>query len=74
MSNINSKRLFNASCIALTVTAMTFAIRAGILGQLGTDFGLNDRQLGYINQMAFWGFPWLRSWEDFFTTPSGRRS
>ena len=57
MSNINSKRLFNASCIALTVTAMTFAIRAGILGQLGTDFGLNDRQLGYINQMAFWGFP-----------------
>jgi len=57
MQNINSKRLFNASCIALTVTAMTFAIRAGILSQLGADFGLTDRQLGYINQMAFLGFP-----------------
>lgn len=53
----NTKRLFNASCIALTVTAMTFAIRAGILGQLGADFGLTDKELGYINQMAFLGFP-----------------
>ena len=57
MSTINAKRLFNASCIALTVTAMTFAIRAGILSQLGTDFGLTDKQLGYVNQMAFLGFP-----------------
>ena len=57
MQNVNTKRLFNASCIALTVTAMTFAIRAGILSQLGTDFGLTDRQLGHINQMAFFGFP-----------------
>ena len=54
---VNRKRLFNASCIALTVTAMTFAIRAGILSQLGTDFGLSDRQLGFVNQMAFLGFP-----------------
>lgn len=36
---------------------MTFAIRAGILGQLGTDFGLHDTQLGWINAMAFLGFP-----------------
>jgi len=36
---------------------MTFAIRAGILGQLGTGFGLTNIQLGYINSMAFWGFP-----------------
>jgi len=36
---------------------MTFAIRAGILGQLGTGFGLTNTQLGYINSMAFWGFP-----------------
>lgn len=57
MSQIHSKRLFNASCIALTVTAMTFAIRAGILSQLGTDFDLTDTQLGYVNQMAFLGFP-----------------
>ncbi|MEL6989824.1 MAG: MFS transporter, partial [Bacteroidota bacterium] len=45
------------SCIALIVTAMTFAIRAGILSQLGTDFGLNDKELGWVNSMAFLGFP-----------------
>lgn len=54
---ISRKKLFLASCVALTVTAMTFAIRAGILTQLGTDFGLNDRQLGWVNSMAFLGFP-----------------
>lgn len=57
MNTINKSRLFNASCIALIVTAMTFAIRAGILPQLGADFGLSDTQLGHINKMAFWGFP-----------------
>lgn len=57
MQNVNRGRLFNASCIALAVTAMTFAIRAGILSQLGTDFGLSDTQLGWVNSMAFWGFP-----------------
>ncbi|MEL7298069.1 MAG: MFS transporter [Pseudomonadota bacterium] len=46
-----------ASCLALTVTAMTFAIRAGILTQLGDDFNLTDRELGWINAMAFLGFP-----------------
>lgn len=57
MQNVNRGRLFNASCIALAVTAMTFAIRAGILSQLGTEFGLSDTQLGWVNSMAFWGFP-----------------
>lgn len=57
MQNVNQKQLFNASCIALIVTAMTFAIRAGILGQLGTDFQLNDQELGWVNSMAFLGFP-----------------
>ena len=54
---ISKKTLFNASCIALIVTAMTFAIRAGILVELGNDFNLNNTQLGWINSMAFWGFP-----------------
>ncbi len=53
----NSNKLFIASCLALTVTAMTFAIRAGILGQLGQEFALSDTELGWINSMAFWGFP-----------------
>ena len=51
------QRLFTACCIALTVTAMTFAIRAGILTDLSAEFGLNDRELGWINAMAFFGFP-----------------
>lgn len=53
----NSNRLFIASCLALVVTAMTFSIRAGILGQLSTDFGLTDADLGWINATAFLGFP-----------------
>lgn len=55
--NTHSKTLFVLSCIALTVTAMTFAIRAGILGQLGVEYGLTDTQLGWVNSMAFLGFP-----------------
>jgi len=56
-TNHNGNKLFVASCLALTVTAMTFAIRAGILGQLGQEFALSDTELGWINSMAFWGFP-----------------
>lgn len=50
-------RIFAASCLALTVTAMTFAIRAGILSELSASFTLSDTQLGWINSMAFLGFP-----------------
>lgn len=57
MNQINNNRLFVAACVSLIVTAMTFAIRAGILGQLGTDFQLSDTELGWVNSMAFLGFP-----------------
>jgi MFS family permease len=57
MKAINADRLFTASCMALVVTSMTFAIRAGMLKQLGIDFGLNDSELGWITGMAFFGFP-----------------
>ncbi len=53
----HSSLLFRACCLALTVTAMTFAIRAGILNQLSQDFGLSNSQLGWVNSMAFLGFP-----------------
>lgn len=55
----NRDRLFLASCIALIVTSMTFAIRAGILTDLALDpnFGLGDKELGWVNSMAFYGFP-----------------
>jgi MFS transporter, putative metabolite:H+ symporter len=55
--DINQKRLFYASCFALITTAFSFSIRAGILPQLGTEFGLSAEQLGYINSMWFLGFP-----------------
>ncbi|MCL6260834.1 MFS transporter [Aquiflexum sp. TKW24L] len=55
--NLNKSALFNASCFALITTAFTFAIRAGILPQLGEEFGLTAEQLGFINSMWFLGFP-----------------
>lgn len=55
--NINKSALFNGSCFALITTAFTFAIRAGILPQLGQEFGLSGEQLGFINSMWFLGFP-----------------
>ena len=55
--SINRDALFNASCLALITTAFSFSIRAGILPQLGEQFGLNAEQLGFINSMWFLGFP-----------------
>ncbi|WP_375326056.1 sugar MFS transporter [Flagellimonas sp. GZD32] len=57
MKNVNKNQLFLAACISLVVTSMTFAIRAGILTQLGEEFGISNQQLGWINSMAFLGFP-----------------
>lgn len=54
---VNRSKLMWMSCIALTVTAMTFAVRAGILGDLSTEFSLNNTELGWVNSMAFLGFP-----------------
>lgn len=54
---INRNRLFWLSCLSLIVTAMTFAIRAGILTQLSDEFALSDTELGWVNSMAFLGFP-----------------
>lgn len=54
---VSESKLFIACCLALTVTSMTFAIRAGILGQLSESFGFSDTELGWINSMAFLGFP-----------------
>ncbi|NUQ25005.1 MAG: MFS transporter [Saprospiraceae bacterium] len=57
MEYINRDRLFLASCVALVVTSMTFAIRAGMINPLGVQFGLSNEQLGWIASMAFLGFP-----------------
>ncbi|HVF97652.1 MAG TPA: MFS transporter [Flavisolibacter sp.] len=57
MNAINRKQLFVASCLALLVTSLSFGIRAGILGTLGTEFGLSAGELATISATAFWGFP-----------------
>ena len=49
-------QLFYASCIALIVTAMSFAIRGNIVADLGAKFQLSKEQLGLITGTAFWGF------------------
>ncbi|MEL6925047.1 MAG: MFS transporter, partial [Bacteroidota bacterium] len=54
---VNDKRLFYASCFALITTAFSFSIRAGVMPQLEEQLGLSATQLGFINQMWFWGFP-----------------
>ncbi len=56
MENVNQKRLFIASCLALLVTAITFAIRAKIEGVFSSDYGLTKEQIGYAFGPAFWGF------------------
>lgn len=56
MENANQKRLFIAACLALLVTAITFAIRAKIEGVFTTDYGLTKEQIGYAFGPAFWGF------------------
>jgi MFS family permease len=57
MQTIHRGQLFTASCLALLVTSLSFGIRAGILGRLGVEFGLDKAELGTIAATAFWGFP-----------------
>jgi putative MFS transporter len=57
MSGHNNLRLFYGSCLALITTAFSYSIRAGILPQLGAEYGISAQQLGFINQMWFLGFP-----------------
>jgi MFS family permease len=53
----NKKKLFFASRIALIATAMTFAIRADLLGNtFGEVFKLNNEEIGWCIGTAFWGF------------------
>ena len=57
MNTIHRNKLFVAACLSLLVTSLSFGIRAGILGGLGTQFNLNASQLASIAATAFWGFP-----------------
>lgn len=57
MADINRNRLFAASCIALLLTAMTFAFRARLETVFGpAGAGLTLEQIGFAFMPAFWGF------------------
>jgi predicted MFS family arabinose efflux permease len=56
VSEAHRRRLFVASCMALTATAVTFAIRGDILGDLGTRFSLTNEDLGKAAGAWAYGF------------------
>src|SRR5262245_45922331 len=53
---MNPSRLFQASCVALIVTAMSFALRCAAMGAWTSEFHLTNEQVGWIASTAFWGF------------------
>ena len=56
MENIKKTQLFNASCVALVVTALAFATRGSFVQAWATEFSLTHTQVGWIVGTAFWGF------------------
>jgi len=55
-ATIQANKLFLASRIALIFTAMTFALRASVVGAWGAEFHLTNEQIGWIFSPAFYGF------------------
>ncbi len=55
MKSVDRNRLFIASCLALLVTSMTFAIRSKIESEFG-GYGLTKEEIGWAFGPAFWGF------------------
>jgi MFS family permease len=53
---INPSRLFIASCLALLVTSLTFAVRAKLEGEFGRLYGISKADIGWAFGPAFWGF------------------
>ena len=56
LEGIHRDRLFVASCCALAVSAVAFAVIGDILGALKSQFILDNQQVGYIGGAAIWGF------------------
>jgi MFS family permease len=55
-SKIKKTPLFNASCVALVVTALSFATRGSFVEAWAVEFNLTHAQVGWIVGTAFWGF------------------
>jgi MFS family permease len=56
MEKIRKALLFNASCLALVVTALAFGTRGGFITPWMQEFSLTGAQVGWIVGTAFWGF------------------
>ena len=56
MDTVKKSLLFNASCVALVVTALAFATRGSFVQAWATEFNLTHTQVGWIVGTAFWGF------------------
>ena len=56
MDKIKKAMLFNASCVALVVTALSFGTRGGFISPWMEEFNLTGAQVGWIVGTAFWGF------------------
>ena len=56
MDTIKKTQLFNASCVALVVTALAFATRGSFVEAWAAEFNLTHTQVGWIVGTAFWGF------------------
>jgi MFS family permease len=56
MDSVKKNLLFNASCVALVVTALAFATRGSFVEAWATEFNLTHTQVGWIVGTAFWGF------------------
>lgn len=55
--DVPARKLFILSCVALTVTSMTFAIRAGMMVTLEGEFALTAAQVSLAAAMFGYGFP-----------------
>ena len=56
LEGIHRDRLFVASCCALAVSAVAFAVIGDILTTLKSQFVLSNQEVGYIGGAAIWGF------------------
>src|SRR5262245_1827211 len=56
LTETRRRRLFVASCMALIATAVSFAIRGDILGDLGSRFQLSNEDLGKAAGAWAYGF------------------
>jgi fucose permease len=56
LEGVHRDRLFVASCCALAVSAVAFAVIGDILMTLKSQFVLSNQEVGYIGGAAIWGF------------------